>query len=161
MALIEWLGAVGTTDVTFFVASATLTTRCWTGGAAKVLWAMSAFAITEGTLTDTSLEELADTGAIEVQRSAPLKGNAIEPTSAILRTWRPVNGAVATRRVTERKSLKLLRIGYPCVFFMPSSLEIQNQGPPYAVSKSPQFFRDEITVEIQFDQNTTHASDIW
>jgi hypothetical protein len=81
---------------------------------------------------------LAETGEMDVHSNAPLMGSASEPTNTTRRNWRPVNGAVATRRTVTMNVLKLLNGECPCCVFILCSLDIQNQGPLYVISTTTQ-----------------------
>jgi hypothetical protein len=97
---------------------------------------------------DEWTDELADTGEIDDQSNAPLNGTASEPTRTTRRIWRALIGAVATRRTLVAQFLNPLFDVNPCVVFMPSSLEKQNQSGLYVISTSTQLWASKFLVLI-------------
>jgi hypothetical protein len=141
---------VATLEVTFTVRLALSVTVLPRRNVIPVFeWSTFTVCVTMALVCDVEWnDELADTGEIDDQSNAPLNGTASEPTRTTRRIWRALIGAVATRRTLVAQFLNPLLDVNPCVVFMPSSLEKQNQSGLYVISTSTQLWASKSLVLI-------------
>jgi len=77
---------------------------------------------------------------MDVHSNAPLMGSASEPTNTTRRNWRPVNGAVATRRTVTMNVLKLLMVSALAVFSYCAVWIFRIKAPLRHLNNNPTFF---------------------